>query len=259
MKNILKRAGLALSVMSAVIMSSFNVYADGSANIAVPDSVSVGDSITVTVNVSCDSNIGTVAANLSYDETVLEFVSSDYASGGGGELVIPAAFPDSPTGDMSLDFSFKVIDEGEASLSVSGYVFDSEGTVIAELGASNTVSSGGEAVTQTEKETETETTTQTTPPKETEAPEQTTAEAVTQQTEPSVETVTAAPASGEETVKESESKADSTSASESSLDKDRNDLAKKLTIPLLIILATLIIALVIVTMWIRKKMKGKEK
>lgn len=257
MKNILKRAGLALSVMSAVIMSSFNVYADGSANIAVPDSVSVGDSITVTVNVSCDSNIGTVAANLSYDETVLEFVSSDYASGGGGELVIPAAFPDSPTGDMSLDFSFKVIDEGEASLSVSGYVFDSEGTVIAELGASNTVSSGGEAVTQTEKETET--TTQTTPPEETKAPEQTTAEAVTQQTEPSVETVTAAPASGEETVKESESKADSTSASESSLDKDRNDLAKKLTIPLLIILATLIIALVIVTMWIRKKMKGKEK
>lgn len=257
MKNILKRAGLALSVMSAVIMSSFNVYADGSANIAVPDSVSVGDSITVTVNVSCDSNIGTVAANLSYDETVLEFVSSDYASGGGGELVIPAAFPDSPTGDMSLDFSFKVIDEGEASLSVSGYVFDSEGTVIAELGASNTVSSGGEAVTQTEKETET--TTQTTPPEETKAPEQTTAEAVTQQTEPSVETVTAAPASGEETVKESESKADSTSASESSLDKDRSDLAKKLTIPLLIILATLIIALVIVTMWIRKKMKGKEK
>ncbi|GEM_PF-5176245 len=255
MKKTLRRAGLALSVLSAMLVTSFNVYADGSANIAVPDAVSVGDSITVTVNVNCDSNIGTVAANLSYDETVLEFVSSDYASGGGGELVIPAAFPDSPTGDMSLDFSFNVIDEGEASLSVNGYVFDPEGTVIAELAASNTVISGGEAVT----ETDTETTTETAPPEETEAPEQTTAEIVTQQTEPTIE-AQAAPASGEESasaaVKQTES---SSSSSQGSLEKERNDLAKKLTIPLLIILATLILALVIVTMWIRKKMKGKDK
>ena len=251
-----KRIAAVLTSLVSALLIPLTVYADGSADIAVPDAVSAGDSITVNVNIHCDSNIGTVSANLSYDETVLEFVSSDYASGGGGELVIPAAFPDSPTGDMTLDFSFNVIDEGEAAVSVSGYAFDAEGTIIAELSASNTViAEGGDA-----PQTETQTVTETAPPEQTEAPEQTSADTVTQQTEPAVEAVTE-PAEDEAnaaaaTVKQTES---STSSSEKSLEKERNDLAKKLTIPLLIILATLILALVIVTMWIRKRMKSKDK
>ena len=51
------------------------------------------------------------------------------------------------------------------------------------------------------------------------------------------------------------SKPDSSSAA--ALEKERSDLAKKLTVPLLIILAVLIVALIIVTVWIKNRMKKK--
>ena len=42
----------------------------------------------VSVTFSADSEIGSVQANIAYDDSVIEFVSSDNASGGGGVLTV---------------------------------------------------------------------------------------------------------------------------------------------------------------------------
>ena len=248
------------AAFTALLACRTAVYADDSANIDVPEGVQQGSSVTVYVNVQCDSDIGIISGNLSYDETVLQFVSSDFASGGGGELVIPGAFPDSASSRMTLDFTFNAIAEGDSPVTVSGYVFDSEGTVIAELSASSSVTVGGnlppEPDEPDEPEEPEETTTTTTAIEETSVPEESkpieTTEAVTEAPEPDLTQPTEEAEPAEADVLTSSKRSSSSKA-----ENERTDLAKKLTVPLLIILVTLIFALIIVTVWIKNRMKKK--
>ncbi|MBR1422303.1 MAG: hypothetical protein IJ571_02515 [Ruminococcus sp.] len=256
MKKAFLRAGMAVLMLTCVLFTQFNVYADGSAYIDVPEGTQTGSSVTVYLNVQCDSNIGTISCNFSYDESILQFVSSDYASGGGGELVIPAAFPDSPSSQMTLDFNFNAIAEGDALVSVSGYVFDAEGTVIADLSAESSVTVGGTLPPEPDEPDEPEETTTTTTAAESSVPEES---KPIETTETVIETE--APAETQITEDAEPVQADVVSSAKSSssskAENERTDLAKKLTVPLLIILAVLILALVIITVWIKNRMKKK--
>jgi cobalamin biosynthesis Mg chelatase CobN len=161
---------------------------------------------------------------------------------------------------MTLDFTFNAIAEGDSPVTVSGYVFDSEGTVIAELSASSSVTVGGnlppEPDEPDEPEEPEETTTTTTAIEETSVPEESkpieTTEAVTEAPEPDLTQPTEEAEPAEADVLTS-----SKSSSSSKAENERTDLAKKLTVPLLIILVTLIFALIIVTVWIKNRMKKK--
>lgn len=246
-------------VMILMLVPGLAACADGSAVIDAPEGVQQGSSVTVYVTVSCDSNISFVSGSLDYDEVILRFDSSDFASGGGGVLNIPGAFPDSPSQELTMSFNFTALEEGDAPITFTGYAFDSEGTVIADISLQSSVTVGGDLPDDPDSQVEPDdsqepevTTVETTDPAQTEAPVQTEAP-----TQTNADTVTEA--SLEQKPKTDSalamSKADSSSAA--SLEKERSDLAKKLTVPLLIILAVLIIALVIITVWIKNRMKKK--
>lgn len=244
-------------VMMLMLVPGLAACADGSAVIDVPEGVQQGSSVTVYVTVSCDSNISFVSGSLDYDEVILRFDSSDFASGGGGVLNIPGAFPDSPSQELTMSFNFSALEEGDAPIAFTGYAFDSEGTVIADISQQSSVTVGGNLPDDPDSQVEPDdsqepeqTTTVTTLPPQTEAPEQTAAP-----DETSPETVTEADPGSKADSAVTLSKADSSSPA--SLEKERSDLAKKLTVPLLIILAVLIIALVIITVWIKNRMKKK--
>ena len=244
-------------VMMLMLVPGLAACADGSAVIDAPEGVQQGSSVTVYVTVSCDSNISFVSGSLDYDEVILRFDSSDFASGGGGVLNIPGAFPDSPSQELTMSFNFSALEEGDAPITFTGYAFDSEGTVIADISQQSSVTVGGNLPDDPDSQVEPDdsqepeqTTTVTTLPPQTEAPEQTAAP-----DETSPETVTEADPGSKADSAVDLSKADSSSPA--SLEKERSDLAKKLTVPLLIILAVLIIALVIITVWIKNRMKKK--
>ena len=244
-------------VMMLMLVPGLAACADGSAVIDAPEGVQQGSSVTVYVTVSCDSNISFVSGSLDYDEVILRFDSSDFASGGGGVLNIPGAFPDSPSQELTMSFNFSALEEGDAPITFTGYAFDSEGTVIADISQQSSVTVGGDLPEDPDSQVEPDdsqepeqTTTVTTLPPQTEAPEQTAAP-----DETSPETVTEADPGSKADSAVTLSKADSSSPA--SLEKERSDLAKKLTVPLLIILAVLIIALVIITVWIKNRMKKK--
>ncbi len=245
--------------MMLVLVPGLAACADGTAVIDVPEGIQKGSSVTVNVTVSCDSNIAFVSGNLDYDEVILQFESSDFASGGGGVLSVPGAFPDSPSQELTMSFNFTALEEGDAPITFTGYAFDSEGTVIADISQQSSVTIGGNLPDDPDSQVEPDdsqepevTTVETTDPAQTEAPVQTEAP-----TQTNADTVTEA--SLEQKPKTDSalamSKPDSSSAA--SLEKERTDLAKKLTVPLLIILAVLIIALVIITVWIKNRMKKK--
>ncbi len=246
-------------VMMLILVPGLAVCADGSAVIDVPEGTQQGSSVTVYVTVSCDSNISFVSGSLDYDEVILQFESSDFASGGGGVLNIPGAFPDSPSQELTMSFNFSALEEGDAPISFTGYAFDSEGTVIADISQQSSVTVGGTLPDDPDSQAEPDdsqepeqTTTVATPAPETEAPEQTAAP-----DETAAETVTEADLSAKPRTDSAIAMSQADSSSPASLEKERSDLAKKLTVPLLIILAVLIIALVIITVWIKNRMKKK--
>ena len=82
----------------------------------------------VSVTFSADSEIGSVQANIAYDDSVIEFVSSDNASGGGGVLTVNG-FPDTPSSEVDFSFTFKGLSAGNANISLQScqiYSPDSE-------------------------------------------------------------------------------------------------------------------------------------
>ena len=131
-------------VMILILVPGLAACADGSAVIDAPEGVQQGSSVTVYVTVSCDSNISFVSGSLDYDEVILRFDSSDFASGGGGVLNIPGAFPDSPSQELTMSFNFSALEEGDAPITFTGYAFDSEGTVIADISQQSSVTVGGD-------------------------------------------------------------------------------------------------------------------
>lgn len=92
-------------------------------------SIQVGDSLTVTVKFSDSDSVGGVEATLSYDDSILEFVSGNDANGAGGKVRI-VGWSTQATAVKSLSYSltFKAKAAGSALIRVDEsavYSFDS--------------------------------------------------------------------------------------------------------------------------------------
>lgn len=99
-----------LTAALAVPMTALTAHATGEAFFYPPKNpVMTDQQFEVSVTFSADSEIGSVQANIAYDDSVIEFVSSDNASGGGGVLTVNG-FPDTPSSEV--DFSFLLFVNG---------------------------------------------------------------------------------------------------------------------------------------------------
>ena len=102
----------------AVPMTALTAHATGEAFFYPPKNpVMTDQQFEVSVTFSADSDIGSVQANIAYDDSVIEFVSSDNASGGGGVLTVNG-FPDTPSSEVDFSFTFKGLSAGNANISV---------------------------------------------------------------------------------------------------------------------------------------------
>lgn len=106
-----------------------------------------GDTVTVTVSINCSDAIGAYTYYLSYNSSVMEYISGS-GSGGGG-TVSYAGYGDGSSKSASASFTFKAIAAGSSSFSTSGadfYTWDEETCSVSHASASVSVlagSSGG--------------------------------------------------------------------------------------------------------------------
>ncbi len=94
------------------------VYADTGCALDAAEQISVGDEFSVTASFNADGSIGTVRAQLSYSEEDIEFIASDFASGGGG-LINLQGFPGSDTDKMEIELTFKALRQGSSSITLA--------------------------------------------------------------------------------------------------------------------------------------------
>ncbi|WP_295213121.1 cadherin-like beta sandwich domain-containing protein [Ruminococcus sp.] len=152
----------------AVGFGAMNVFATGEAFFYLPkNAVMTGQEFQLSITFSADSDIGSVQANLAYDDSLVQFVSSDNASGGGGMLTING-FPDSTSQEVTFTFTFKGLSTGTANFNLQGcQIYSPDSRLIGSPTAYGMVTVGGDVVSETETETETTTTTTTTKATET--------------------------------------------------------------------------------------------
>ena len=109
-----------MSVLVCIIMliSLFPqvVYAEtAGASIAVSEStIEVGETVTLTVRLNSDVEIGSYQVTLAYDSSLLEYVGGE-ASGGAGTLTV-ANHLDTPKKNVSFNLKFKAIETGSAKV-----------------------------------------------------------------------------------------------------------------------------------------------
>jgi hypothetical protein len=135
----MKRPRRILSViLSAAVLyiclglgTAINAFALGEAEFHIPSgAVSAGESFEVSVSFYATDNIGNIQTSLSYDENVVEFVSGDNASGGGGLLTVNG-FPDSQSKELTFTFTFKGLKSGVAAMSlVNCNIYSDSGDLI---------------------------------------------------------------------------------------------------------------------------------
>ncbi len=119
----MKRTKFSVCIITilAMLLCSLNVFAaSGSSSISVSSSsLEVGDTLTVTVSVSAPDNIFGLEGALSYNSSVLEFISGDSAGGGGGTVSIINVADSEDQDSMSFTLSFEAISHGSSGLSFS--------------------------------------------------------------------------------------------------------------------------------------------
>lgn len=140
MKKIRKQFGVLIMLISLVLGLFVPVEtvcaAAGSTSVSVsPGSVNIGDSVTVTVKASGASGEKAYATmTLSYDASILQFVSCSATYGGGGGSVTAAT--------DSFTVTFQAVAAGTSSLSVSatdGVVYDTNEELDSMSGSSASV------------------------------------------------------------------------------------------------------------------------
>lgn len=115
-KKIIFSAALIVVMLLSLIPVS---AASGSSYISVSSSsVNVGDTLTVTVTVSADNIFG-FQGSLSYNSSVIQFVSSDTANGSSGNLTILADTESEGQSSTSSTIIFRAIAEGNSAISFS--------------------------------------------------------------------------------------------------------------------------------------------
>lgn len=163
-----------ICVFSAIwYISAVKSYAVGESGFSIPDgAVNVGENFTISLTFYASENIGNVQTTLAYDDSVVEFVSSDNASGGGGILTVNG-FPDSSSDQVTFSFTFRGIKEGVASMNLMDCrIYSAQGDLIgsptayanitvADLGTGEGDNSKPETTSQTKQEDERQKQTQT--------------------------------------------------------------------------------------------------
>lgn len=156
-KEKLLRTAVALAVMVFTAVSSgisggiTAAAVDTSAKLSVPQSVSEGESFRITVTFTSNVNIGSVKARLDYDDNVIEFVSGDFASGGGG-LCLINGWSEEVGKTSSFELDFKAVRTGSSQIHLEqAAVYSDIGDLIGapEASASITVSVQSPAVQTT--------------------------------------------------------------------------------------------------------------
>lgn len=144
----------------AVPMTALTAHATGEAFFYFPKNpVMTDQEFEVSVTFSADAEIGNVQANIAYDDSVIEFVSSDNASGGGGVLTVNG-FPDTPSAEVNFSFTFKGLSAGNANISLqSCQIYSPDSELIGSPTAYCIITVGSDKV-ETQTETETKTTTE---------------------------------------------------------------------------------------------------
>ncbi len=131
-------AALALSAVSPVgVIKAFAA----SARIAFSDpSATVGQEFNVTVKISSqDGNLGASDVMLSYDPSVIEFVSGNNASGGAGAVRLVGTMDSSTTKEFSYTLKFKALQAGNTAISVGSYEVydvDAQAVDVSKVGSS---------------------------------------------------------------------------------------------------------------------------
>ncbi len=158
--------------------------AGNTAEIEAPQSIAIGDVFTVTASFSSDSNIGSVKAGIDYNSDVIEFVSGDFANGGGGLCSING-WSESVGRTATFKLTFRAVGEGTSQLLITrSSVYSEDGDLLGSPVAAASVAVVAKGMVTTAKITssETETTTVTTV--------ETTVSLTTPQTTPSQTTTT---------------------------------------------------------------------
>ncbi len=108
-------------LLAALLLSTLPLIASAAATATIAfssSSLKPGDTLTVTLTFSGDT-VGAVDASLSYDSAVLQFVSGDSASGGGGVLRI-AAYASSEGSSLRVALTFKALTAGSSTIQITG-------------------------------------------------------------------------------------------------------------------------------------------
>ena len=123
----------ALIAMAILMMRSIPIKAsaDAKSQFYIPDTaVPAGQQFTVSVEFTADQNIGTVQAQITYDDSAIEFVSSDFGVGAGG-LVNITAFPDSASSTLMVSMTFRAIAPGSTQIDlIGGSVMSPDGLML---------------------------------------------------------------------------------------------------------------------------------
>lgn len=130
----------------------------GEADFSIPsNAVQTGENFTVSVTFSAEDNIGSVQSQLTYDDNLIEFVSSDNASGGGGTLSVNG-FPSAEDDEVTFSFTFVGVSAGTARLDIENCaIYSYDGSLLGSptAYASVTVSGGGTVTTESNAVTDT--------------------------------------------------------------------------------------------------------
>ena len=131
-KNIILGILAAGMMTVAAPVGGISAYAS-SAKISFSDpSATVGQEFSVNVKISSqDGNLGASDVVLSYDPSVIEFVSGNNASGGAGSVRLVGTMDSSSTKAFSYTLKFKAVQAGNTSISVGSYeVYDSDAQAV---------------------------------------------------------------------------------------------------------------------------------
>ena len=131
-KNIILGILAAGMLTVAAPVGGISAYAS-SAKISFSDpSATVGQEFSVNVKISSqDGNLGASDVVLTYDPSVIEFVSGNNASGGAGSVRLVGTMDSNSTKAFSYTLKFKAVQAGNTSISVGSYeVYDSDAQAV---------------------------------------------------------------------------------------------------------------------------------
>lgn len=155
MEKIVKKiGGILLALCLTVSCLSFVTFAaEGTLQFSDP-SAAAGDNVTVAVKVNTGGGaIGDVDLTVTYDTSILKFVSGTGATGGDGTLQLSSK-GDGTSSEASYSLEFTALKEGTAALEAStytAYMYD-DSSLNLSLGTSEVTIQGGTPVTDTESD-----------------------------------------------------------------------------------------------------------